>query len=110
MKKITILLFILSLFSCKKEPKVIAFDNKIIKDTVLNIIIRPVHPNLLEGKSDSLMVYYQKLDFHEIWYLDENRKDLINEIKSCFEDGLNPNDYEIKIIENKYCISYLIYY
>ena len=98
MKKITILLFILSLFSCKKEPKVIAFDNNIIKDTVLNIIIRPVHPNLLEGKSDSLMAYYQKLNFHEIWYLEENRKDLINEIKSCFEDGLNPNDYEIKII------------
>ena len=100
MKKITILLFILSLFSCKKEPKVIAFDNKIIKDTVLNIIIRPIHPNLLEGKSDSLMAYYQKLNFHEIWYLEENRKDLINEIKSCFEDGLNPNDYEIKIIED----------
>jgi phosphopantothenate synthetase len=39
-------------------------------------------------------------NFHEIWYLDENRKDLINEIKSCFEDGLNPNDYEIKIIED----------
>lgn len=100
MKKITFLFLILSVISCKKEPKVVAFDNSIIKDTVLNIIIRPVHPDLLLEKSDSLKLYYQKLNFHEIWYLEENRRDLINEIKFCYEDGLNPNDYEIKIIED----------
>lgn len=100
MKKITLLLFVFSLISCKKEPEPIAFDNSIIKDTVLNVIIRPVHPDLLNEKSDSLKLYYQKLNFHEIWYLDENRKDLINEIKFCYQDGLNPEDYEIKIIED----------
>ena len=100
MKKITFLFLILSFISCKKEPLPIAFDNSIIKDTVLNIIIRPVHPDLLSDKSDSIKLYYQKMNFHEIWYLDENRRDLINEIKFCYEDGLNPNDYEIKIIED----------
>ena len=100
MKKIALLLFIFSFISCKKESAPIAFDNSIIKDTVLNIIIRPVHPDLLSDKSDSIKLYYQKMNFHEIWYLDENRKDLINEIKFCYEDGLNPNDYEIKIIED----------
>ena len=40
------------------------------------------------------------MNFHEIWYLDENRRDLINEIKFYYEDGLNPNDYEINIIED----------
>ena len=45
------------------------------------------------------------MNFHEIWYLDENRRDLINEIKFCYEDGLNPNDYEINIIEDlEFCI------
>ncbi|MFN7043849.1 MAG: murein L,D-transpeptidase [Flavobacterium sp.] len=100
MKKITLLLFIFSLISCKKERATIAFDNSIIKDTILNIIIRPVHPDLLSEKSDSVKLYYQKLNFHEIWYLEENRKDLINEIKFCYREGLNPEDYEIKIIED----------
>ena len=69
MKKITFLFLILSFISCKKEPLPIAFDNSIIKDTVLNIIIRPVHPDLLSNKSDSIKLYYQKMNFHEIWYL-----------------------------------------
>ena len=102
MKKITLLLILFSLISCKKEhsPVAVAFDNSIIKDTILNVIIRPVHPDLLSEKSDSLKLYYQKLNFHEIWYLEENRKDLISEIKLCYQEGLNPEDYEIKIIED----------
>ena len=99
MKNITCLLVLLALFSCKKEPKVIPFDNSVIKDTILNVVIRPVHPDLLTNKTDSLKLYYENLNFHEIWYLDENRKDLINEIKFCYNDGLNPDDYKIKIIE-----------
>lgn len=100
MKKITLLLFIFSLISCKKEQSPLAFDNSIIKDTILNVIIRPVHPDLLSEKSDSIKLYYQKMNFHEIWYLNENRKDLINEIKFCYKEGLNPEDYEINIIED----------
>lgn len=100
MKKILLLFIILSTISCKKETEPIAFDNSIIKDTVLNIIIRPIHPDLLSEKSDSVKLYYKKFNFHEIWYLDENRKDLINEIKFCYQEGLNPKDYEIEIIED----------
>ena len=47
MKKITFLLLILSIISCKKEALPVAFVNSIIKDTVLNVIIRHVHPDLL---------------------------------------------------------------
>ncbi len=97
MKKITLLLlFIFSLISCKKEPNPIVFDNTVIKDTILNVIIRPIHPDLLSENSDSVKLYYQKMNFHEIWYLDENRKDLINEIKLCHQEGLLPEDYKIK--------------
>ncbi|NHM04413.1 L,D-transpeptidase family protein [Flavobacterium celericrescens] len=100
MKIITTLLLLSILVSCKKEAKTIAFDDSIIKDTIHNVIIRPVNPELLEGKSDSLKIYYQKLNFHEIWYLDENRNDLINEIKFCYQEGLNPVDYSFEFIEN----------
>ena len=99
MKKITSLLLLTLFISCKKEEKTIAFDDTIIKDTIHNVIIRPVNPELLEGKSDSLKLYYQKLNFHEIWYLDENRKDLINEIKFCYQEGLNPRDYSVEFID-----------
>ena len=86
--------------SCKKEEKNIAFDDTIYKDTVHNVIIRPVSPKLLEDKSDSIKVYYQKMNFHEIWYLASNRNDLINEIKFCYQEGLNPKEYSIEFIEN----------
>ena len=100
MKKIALFLFTFCFASCKRETEPIAFDNSIIKDTILNVIMRPIHPDLLLEKSDSVKLYYQKMNFHEIWYLNENRKDLINEIKSAYKEGLNPNDYEIKIIED----------
>ncbi len=47
-----------------------------------------------------MKLYYEKANFHEIWYLDENRADLINEIKSCALEGLNPKDYSLEFIEN----------
>ena len=99
MKIITSLLLLTLFISCKKEEKTIAFDDSIIKDTVHDVIIRPVNPELLKDKSDSLKLYYQKLNFHEIWYLDENRKDLINEIKFCYQEGLNPRDYSVEFID-----------
>ncbi|KIM09697.1 MAG: hypothetical protein KU29_00085 [Sulfurovum sp. FS06-10] len=100
MKIITPIIVLILFISCKKEENNIAFDNNIIKDTIRGIVIRPVNPALLEDKSDSLKLYYQKMNFHEIWYLDENRKDLINEIKFCYQEGLNPTDYSIEFIEN----------
>ena len=65
MKKIALLLFIFSFISCKKESAPIAFDNSIIKDTVLNIIIRPVHPDLLSYKSKSIKLYYTTINIQE---------------------------------------------
>lgn len=100
MKIITLLLSIFLFIACKKEEKIVAFDNKIIKDTVHNVIIRPVDPDLLVDKSDSIKLYYQKADFHEIWYLDTNRKDLIDAIRSCYLEGLNPMDYSLEFIDN----------
>lgn len=100
MKKIVVLVIFFLFVSCKKEETIPVFDNSILKDTLHDVLIRPVHPELLKNKSDSLMVYYQKFKFHEIWYYAENRKGLINEIKNCMNEGLNPSDYAIETIQN----------
>lgn len=97
------LIFAISLpfifFSCKEKQEAFAFDETIIKDTVHDVLIRPVNPQLLEKELDSLKLYYKKMNFREIWYLDENRTDLINEIKMCYQDGLLPSDYALDSIQ-----------
>lgn len=99
MKKISPVLLLILLFSCKKEEKIVPFENKIIKDTIHNVLIRPINPELLEDTSDSIQLYYQKFNEHEIWYLNENRKDLLNEIKFCDQEGLLPEDYSLARLE-----------
>ncbi len=100
MKKLIFLFSFVGLTSCVKEAKTQPIENKILKDNVHNVLIRPVHPDLLKDTSDSIRLYYQKMNFHELWYLDENRKDLLSEIKKCGEDGLNPDDYAYKTLQN----------
>ncbi|MBD3723494.1 MAG: L,D-transpeptidase family protein [Flavobacteriaceae bacterium] len=91
--------------SCKKDDKLPVVENlDLIKDAKTNTIIRPIPNEVLEKLDDSLKLYYSKLNNYEIWYNDENRTDLINEIKFCHKDGLNANDYEfdkIKELESK---------
>ena len=77
----------------------VPFENKVIKDTIHNVLIRPIDPELLEDTSDSIQLYYKKFNYHEIWYLDENRKDLLNEIKFCDQEGLLPEDYSLARLE-----------
>lgn len=99
MRKIIFIFSLLLLTSCAKEAKTKLFENKILKDSLHNVLIRPIDPNLLNDKSDSVRLYYQKMNFHEIWYLDENRKALLSEIKKCGEDGLNPDDYAFETLQ-----------
>ena len=67
MKKISPILLLLFLFSCTKEEKMVSFENKVIKDTIHNVLIRPIDPELLEDTSDSIQLYYQKFNNHEIF-------------------------------------------
>ena len=90
-----ILFFFLLQLSCKKDDKHPVTENlDLIKDAKTNTIIRPIPNEILEKLDDSIKLYYEKLNNYEIWYNDENRTDLINEIKFCYRDGLNPTDYE----------------
>lgn len=99
--KITIYLFLIfSLFSCTNKENNNANENSdLIKDAKTNVIIRPIPNEVLEKLDDSIKLYYSKLSNLEIWYDNENRSDLINEIKFSYKEGLNPVDYDLERIE-----------
>lgn len=109
MKKLIFLFLLFVCTACVKEAKTQSFENNILRDTVHNVLIRPVDPDLLNDASDSVRLYYQKTNYHELWYLDENRKALLSEIKKCSEEGLNPADYDYetlkKLEENRKTLS-----
>lgn len=100
--KITLLFFIIILLSsCKKNNgDLFGSDTDLVKDATTNAIIRPIPTERLDQLEDSIQLYYNKLDNFEIWYDLKNRTDLINEIKFCTKEGLEPNDYGLKIIED----------
>ena len=97
-KKILALLIMLFMISCKNETKGNSTEKLPVEDPITHVIIRPIPLTFLENKKDSIQLFYKKFKEYEIWYDDENRIDLINEIKFCYKDGLEPNDYNYKNI------------
>lgn len=100
-KKITLFIFFLSLFSC--ENKTTKIENKTVLEyqkPETEEIVRPMKAHLVEKENDSIKKFYEILGNFEIWYNKENRKNLIDEIKLCYQDGLFPEDYQIEKIKN----------
>lgn len=97
-KKILALLIIVFIVSCKKETKKVASEKVPLEDTISHVVIRVIPLHLLKNKKDSIQLFYKKFKEFEIWYDDENRTDLINEIKFCYKEGLEPEDYNYKNI------------
>ena len=99
---LTILNFIV-VTSCSKEKNVtqnyIIEKNVSIKDTINNVIINPIPFLALENENDSIKKIYKTFNNYEIWYIDENRKDLLTEIKNCYKEGLQPEDYQYKKLQ-----------
>lgn len=102
-RKLLSIILVLFIFGCKNDPK----DGSIkfpLEDPLTHAKIRPITEDFLEEKTDSIKKYYQAFNNYEIWYNDENRRDLINEIKFSYQEGLNPKDYNydtIKSLENR---------
>ena len=86
------------LIGCKNNSNEIAIDDSLIKDAATQEVVRPLSTENIESLEDSIKIYYQKLNNYEIWYSLKNRTELINEIKNCYKDGLNPEDYNLKNI------------
>ena len=92
------------LIGCKNNSNEIAIDDSLIKDATTQEVVRPLSVENIESLEDSIKIYYQKLNNYEIWYSLKNRTELINEIKNCYKDGLNPEDYNLKnilVLEDK---------
>lgn len=92
------------LIGCKNNSNEIAIDDSLIKDATTQEVVRPLSVENIESLEDSIKIYYQKLNNYEIWYSLKNRTELINEIKNCYQDGLNPEDYNLKnilVLEDK---------
>ena len=92
-----ILLFSILFFfiNCKNEKKTTSEVKLPLEDPITHTIIRPIDLSLLKEKNDSIQLYYKKFNDYEIWFNNENRIDLINEIKLCHKEGLIPNDYNL---------------
>lgn len=98
-KKILTVLFLLCLLiGCKNNSKNEDIDDSLIKDPITKEVVRPLLPEHIEKLKDSIKLYYSRLNNYEIWYSLKNRTDLINEIKNCYKDGLEPKDYNIDTI------------
>jgi murein L,D-transpeptidase YcbB/YkuD len=92
------------MISCKNDTKKVTTEKLPVEDPITHVIIRPIPITFLENKKDSIQLFYKKFKEYEIWYDHENRIDLINEIKFCYKDGLEPNDYNyenILLLEKK---------
>lgn len=84
------------IISCKEKekPQNISENIKPIDPEKITL-----SPELINTLDDSIKLYYKKNNYQEIWFKQENRTDLINEIKNSNFEGLNPEDYQLKKIE-----------
>ena len=92
-KKILLVFILLFFINCKNDKKLTSEVKLPLEDPITHTIIRPIDVNLVKEKNDSIQKFYKKFNDYEIWFNDENRTDLINEIKFCYKEGLIPNDY-----------------
>lgn len=87
--------------SCKKEPILNLDSFKISKPTdkegevieIDTVLIAPFN-------SKSLMDFYRSRENKTVWQSEKNRKIILETIKKCETEGLNPSDYDISKLEN----------
>ncbi len=90
-----IFLTCLLLVSCneKTNSTIVASEKK------NTIVVEKISPTFLHLLSDSLQLYYKKNNNRLFWNNKKNKDALINEIKNCQAEGLNPEDYYNSKIE-----------
>lgn len=96
------LFIVLILFtSCKKEPIIDLENFQISKSSDKEGEIIDIDTILLSPfKSRSLLAFYNSRDNKTVWQSENNRKTILETIKNCEAEGLNPADYNIsKLLE-----------
>jgi murein L,D-transpeptidase YcbB/YkuD len=96
MNKLYLFVVFIFLMSCKKEP-IINLDS-LIKSGPIDkegeiiaidtVLITPFN-------SKSLQEFYTSRDNKTVWQSEKNRKIILETIKTCENEGLNPSDYNI---------------
>lgn len=100
MNKYCLFIVLLALLSCKKE-------------SILNLdTLKTSNSNHKKGdgieidsalispfKSKSLAVFYNSRDYQTVWQSEKNRKIILETIKNCESEGLNPSDYSISKLQ-----------
>ena len=100
MNKFYLFIVFAVLISCKKEP-ILNLDSFKISDPtdkegeVIEIDTLLITP----FKSKSLMDFYRSRENQTVWQSEKNRKIILETIKKCEIEGLNPLDYNILKLE-----------
>ncbi|WP_100844946.1 murein L,D-transpeptidase [Flavobacterium sp. 5] len=100
MNKLYLFIVLLTLLSCKKQP-IINFDTfKISNSDTKEGEIIDIDTELLSPyKSKSLVDFYNSRNNQTVWQSEKNRKTILETIKNCETEGLNPSDYNISKLQ-----------
>lgn len=96
MNKFYFVFFIVGILSCKDKIKFYQYDNASYfpEIAMFNNEKVKIDSTLINKENDSLLLeFYIKYNNYSIWHKKEYRSFIINEIKNCENDGLNPEDY-----------------
>lgn len=97
MNKYCLFIVLLVLLSCNKKESILNLDTFRISDSndkegeVIEIDTLLISP----FKSRSLTGFYSSRSNKTVWQSEKNRKIIIETIKNCESEGLNPTDYAI---------------
>jgi murein L,D-transpeptidase YcbB/YkuD len=100
MNKLVFFIVFLILTSCKKESIPIIDSFKTSKPADKEGEILEIDTLLIVTfKSKSLMDFYNSREYQTVWQSEKNRKIILETIKNCETEGLNPSDYNISKLE-----------
>ncbi len=100
MKKITLFVLFICFISCKKEQtknKIAVLANaKIERKLTEGKIIKIDTSLIIKFKSDLLIDFYKRNNYETVWQSSDKRNILLESIKNCDDEGLNPQDYDFE--------------
>ncbi|MBW4359686.1 L,D-transpeptidase family protein [Flavobacterium taihuense] len=96
MNKLIFFIAFVTLISCKKDPIRIIESFKTSKASDKEGEIIDIDTALIVPfKSKSLLDFYNSRENQTVWQSEKNRKIILETIKNCEAEGLNPPDYNI---------------
>ncbi|MDI6031988.1 L,D-transpeptidase family protein [Flavobacterium sp. LB2P84] len=104
MKTLALILLICVTISCKKAE---ITSEVILKKEISNPVVLPEDKSiridsalLTSFNSKTLSAFYKATNYRTIWQSKENRKIILAELLKSDEEGLNPEDYKVKILSD----------